>query len=275
MAVALARSARDENPDANVYTLGPIVHNKETLDELEKEGIQTLTSNRVDLMHLLKRVNPEDVVIFAAHGHHQDLEKYTTKHKIKTYDAICPLVRKNFDAIRREVENKHEVIWIGNPKHTESKAALSISKRVHPFGDYLLEKNHLLTDKSPFVLNQSTLNVDDLEEIYTKIKEVYPDCRINQSVCNVSKERQEAVKNLPDIYDAIIIVGDLNSANSNQLTRVAQSSHPNALVMQVSGVKDISLNQLQNKKHIAIASGAATPVRLVSHIYEYLESRLN
>ncbi len=275
IAIALSKIARNENPSASIYTLGPLVHNKQTIDDLKEQGINTLSNPKYDLLTLLKHLHKDNVVIFAAHGHEKKLEEYANKHKMITYDAICPIVKRNFKQIEDEVKNKHEVIWIGNPRHTETKAALSISKHVHCYDEKLLENDYKLLDTSPFVLNQSTLNYDELEDTYAQILAVYPDARINKSVCDVARTRQEAVKNLPNDVDAIIIVGDKTSANTNQLTAVAHSSHEEATIMQVSSLEEIDLSKLENKNYIAIASGAATPTKLVGEMKEYLERKLN
>ena len=80
---------------------------------------------------------------------------------------------------------------------------------------------------------------------------------------------QEAVLNIKDV-DAIIVVGDKVSSNSNRLFEIAKSSHPDIYVAMISGVNELDIEQLKNKKHIAISSGASTPSDVVDEIYNRL-----
>ena len=93
-----------------------------------------------------------------------------------------------------------------------------------------------------------------------------PNARISNEICPTTRQRQEAVINVKEV-DAIIVAGDKVSSNSNRLYELAKASHPNAFVIMVSDANELPIDELQNKNHIAISSGASTPSDVIDEIY--------
>ena len=270
-AIKIAYLAKSENPNKRIYVLGALVHNQTVIDELNKNGIITLESD--DSVKTIKELNPGDVLIFTAHGHDEKLDEIAKNQGLIIYDATCPKVRDNMNKIKREIEANHQVIYIGQAGHKETNAALSISNNVSLYDTKLLINYQLITDKSPFVINQTTLNYFSLSAIHEDIKKHIPDARIENEVCAASRLRQSAITSISKDCDLIIIVGDRMSSNSLKLYDIAKDNFPDSQVLMVHDLDDLRNYNIEGKKKAAISSGASTPNYIVEEIHQYLLSK--
>ena len=268
-AVEIAKKAKQDNPNKNIFVLGMLAHNQSLIDELTKEGIITLLGDPVEE---LNKLSSGDVIIFTAHGHDEKLDILAEQKGLISYDATCFKVKDNINKIKREISNEHQVIYIGQKGHKEAEAALSISENVSLYDTKLLINYYLITDESPFVFNQTTLNFYELNKYHEDIKTHFPKARIENEICNATRLRQENIINLPSSVDLILVVGDTRSSNSNRLLEIAKAYHPNVPSRLINSVKDLDSNLLENKNHIAIASGASTPISSIDMIVEYLNN---
>lgn len=267
-AINIALSCRDKHPNKNIYILGQLVHNHHVEELLSAHRIITLLDKPSE--ELLNSIKENAIIIFTAHGHDEKLDILLDKIGIPFYDATCPIVKLNNEKIKKEISNGHQVIYIGKKSHAETLASLSINHNVLPFYgsdfDYSLVK-----DDSPLIINQTTLNIEELADTYNEIQKHIPNARINKEVCETTRKRQTAIINLEKDVDVIFIVGDSNSSNSLRLFEVAKKHNPGALVQLIENISDIDLNLLKNKKHLAIASGASTPIELINRIIDYIK----
>ena len=271
-AIKIAYLAKSENADKRVFVLGALVHNQTVIDELKNNNVETLESG--DEINAIKKLNKGDVLIFTAHGHDEKLDEVAKNQGLIIYDATCPKVRSNMEKIKQEIKAGHQVIYIGQKGHKETNAALSISKDVSLYDTQLLINYQLITDKTPLVINQTTLNFFSLNTIHEDIKKHIPEARIENEVCAASRLRQAAVANISKDNDLIIIVGDKTSSNSLKLFDIAKENFPTSMVIMVHDLEDLKNNyNIEGKKKAAISSGASTPNTVVQEIYQYLLSK--
>ena len=262
-AIDIALKAKKENMDKNVYILGMLVHNHHVSKLLESHGV--IIANSLD------DITPRSVIVFNADGHTAEQRRIANEKELIIYDAICPKVQSNLKKINQEIDNGHQVIYIGQHHHQETQIALSLSNQVILYDDKEGIDWSKLNDESPFVLNQTTLNSVEIINLYDDIKNHLPLARISNEICPTTRKRQEAVKNIEGV-DAIIVVGDQVSSNSKRLFEIAKTFHPNTYVVMVSDVKELPIDKLINKNHIAISSGASTPHDVIDEIYQKLIS---
>ena len=194
-AVQLAHQAKEDHKDKTVYILGMLAHNQSLIDSLTNEGFVTLDGSEYEEINKLQK---GDVLVFTAHGHDEKLDKIAKDKGLITYDATCFKVQDNLNKIKREIANGHQVIYIGQSGHKEANAALTVSDKVSLYDTKLLINYQLITDKSPFVLNQTTLNFYELRKYHEDILKHYPGARIENEICNATRLRQEAI--LPVVW---------------------------------------------------------------------------
>ena len=125
---------------------------------------------------------------------------------------------------KKELNNNHEVIYIGVKNHPEATATISINKdKIHLIQnkDEIINLN--IKDESPLITNQTTLSKNQINDIYNDIIRYYPLARISNEQCDATRLRQDAIINFKDDFDLIIVVGDKLSNNSNQLYNLAKN----------------------------------------------------
>lgn len=262
-AINIALKARQEHPDLDVSVLGMLVHNHHVSKLLNDHNIYIVNS--------LDDIKDDSVIVFNADGHTDEQLKTAKQKNLIIYDAVCPKVESNLKKIIQEINNGHQVIYIGQSHHQETQIALALSNNVILYDDKDGIDYSLLKDESPFVLNQTTLNSVEIVNLYNDIQNHFPNARISNEICPTTRKRQEAVQLVKDV-DAIIVVGDQVSSNSKRLYEIAKTFHKDTFVCMVSDVSELPLNELKNKNHIAISSGASTPSDVIDIIYEKLVS---
>ena len=272
-AVSIAYKAKEENPNKNVYVLGMLAHNQTLINDLAKNGIITLSDE--DEEKTIKSLKAGDIIIFTAHGHDEKLEVLAKKQGLIVYDATCFKVKSNLVKIKEETEAGHQVIYIGQKGHKETNAALAVSDNVSLYDTKLLINYYLITDKNPYVINQTTLNFYELFRYHEDIIKHIPGARIENEICAATRLRQEAVTKIDSDTDLIIVVGHPKSSNSNKLFDIAKSNYKNATVLMVCDLKELLSAEvnLSDKKKAAVVSGASTPQYVVGEIYNYLLSK--
>ena len=271
-AINLAYKAKEEHKDVPIYILGMLVHNEIVIKELEEAGITTLYRKDQSDETMLYNIPDGSVVIFSAHGHKRELDVIAYEKKFIVYDATCPKVKKNLLLIDEELKTEHQVIYIGHKNHPEALAALSLGSQVF-FYDIKSEFNYKqIKDKTPLVINQTTLNTKELKEIYIDIIVHKPRARIQDEICAATRLRQEALINLKADVDLILVVGDKKSSNTNRLLEIAKSSHPHIDSYLVSNLEEVQ-NIEDKYHHVAISSGASTPKKEIDKIVNYLLSK--
>ena len=258
-AITLALQARRDNPDKEVYVLGMLVHNNFVVKALEEQNIKTALD--------IKDIPDGQVIIFSAHGHKEELDSIAKQKNLILYDSICAKVLSNIKLIKQNLSEGHQIIYIGQQGHPEAEACLSLSKNVILFHKNILKNYQFLFDESPLVINQTTLNINEIKEYHKEILDSFPKARIANEICASTRLRQEAIINIDSTVDLILVVGDVKSSNSKRLLEIAKQSHPNVESIMISSFKDLDCSLLENKNHIVISSGASTPKEIIDEVY--------
>ena len=270
-AIKIALKAKEEHPDEDVYVLGMLVHNELVINELKERGITTLDRKDQSDETMLYSLKDGSIVVFSAHGHKKELDKIATEKHFIIYDATCPIVQRNLSIIQNELNSNHQIIYIGHEGHPEAEAALSIDKDVYFYNPKKEFDYSKIKDKHVFVINQTTFNINELKELYIDIIVHKPKARIENEICNATRLRQEAIINLKEDVDMILIIGDNASSNSKRLLEIAKTSHPNIESHLINNLEQLKEMKIKST-YVAIASGASTPMSEIDKIVKYLES---
>ena len=268
-AIEIAKKTKEQYKDKNVYVFGLLVHNEEVVKELDKLGIKTIEMNENNALELLSKFTPNDVVIFTAHGHPQAYEDILNKNNVTYVDATCSKVKDCFNVIKQA----EEVIYIGKNHHPETVAALTMNPHAYlydisgfPFDYSQLKSDH------PLVINQTTLSFLELEQIHAEIKNKLPRATFYDEICNATLLRQQAIKDLKDDVDTIIIVGSKKSSNTMKLYELAKSLHPNKQTILINNVDELKNYQLTFKSAV-VASGTSTSIETINAVKDYASSK--
>ena len=247
-----------------IYVKHEIVHNKYVVNDLEKKGAITL-----------KDINEAPIggtVIFSAHGSPPKDYEIAKSKNLKIIDATCPLVTKVHNEAKKYSDKK--IILIGHKGHQEVIGTTGQAD-MHIYDDR--ENNPLPvydSDEELVVLSQTTLSVEDTNKVAKQIKKQYKNAIIRNDICYAVSNRQNAVKELTQLVELVIVIGSLNSSNCVRLKEVAESYGVEALL--ANSPSEISEYNIEKFSSIGITSGASTPEILVDNFIDFLKpSKIN
>lgn len=266
-AIEIAKKQAYQNDDT--YILGMIVHNQYIVDALDNLGIKTIDKKGASREELLDQVN-QGTIIITAHGASERIINKAREKKLNVIDATCPDVIKTHDLIKKYLNKKTEILYIGKSGHPESEGALSIdSKHIH-----LIESKKDIDGLDPnlnyVMTNQTTMSLYDVYDLCEYAKKVLKNITIAKETCQATTIRQEAIAKINDDVDVVFIVGDPHSNNTQKLASISSSKAKKTTYM-IESVNDITLDMLKNKKAAAVSSGASTPTYLTNQVINYLQ----
>lgn len=269
-AIATALKTKQDYPDRNVYLLGLLVHNEETMADLSKHGLIPLDETKKSLLDYLFELKKGDVVVFSAHGHPEAYEDFAKDKGLIVVDATCRFVQENLAAGR---DTDRPVLYIGVEGHLESEAFLANCPEAY-FYDVKSGKCNFLGLKGkgvpPIVITQTTLSSLEVEKAMAEIRSFFPEAVIEKERCHSTTLRQKAVSELPEDVDGLIVLGSTRSNNSVKLAELAQARGiPTYLCLGLEDVKKVDLGQ---KKRLALCSGASTSDNTFDAVLSYLRS---
>lgn len=270
-AIAKAIKIKKENPNKPVYILGSLVHNSHVIDSLESIGIINMVNNSTSIEEKINSLEPGGIVVFTAHGHDENADEIAKKKGLTVLDCICPKVKANMNQIKEKINSNFNVIFVGIENHPETAACLSLSDNIRLFDAKTENFIPFDNEKSVFVTNQTTLNFKELENIFNKIKNIYPNAVFNNEICPATRLRQENILKIDEDVDLVFVVGDKNSSNTKRLYEISLNSNKKASTYLISSESDLTMNMLQGKKHVVITSGTSTPLEVINSVYQTIE----
>ena len=256
---------------APVFVRHEIVHNKYVVDNLRDKGAVFVEE--------LDQCADDRPVIFSAHGVPKAVPAAAAARKMIYVDATCPLVSKVHIEAQRHHDNGLQMIMIGHEGHPETVGTMGQL----PEGEVLLVETvqdvaHV-TVRDPEQLafvTQTTLSVDDTADIVAALQARFPAIvgPHKEDICYATTNRQEAVKALAPLADAMLVVGAPNSSNSRRLVEVGTKAGCSYAQL-VQRATDIDWRALEGITSIGITAGASAPETLVNEVIDAFHDRYN
>lgn len=254
---------------APVYVRHEIVHNRYVVDALRAQGAVFVEE--------LADCPPDRPVIFSAHGVPKSVPAEAAHRNMIAVDATCPLVTKVHMEAARHHENGLQMIMIGHAGHPETVGTMGQL----PDGEVLLVETvadvATVAVRDPARLayvTQTTLSVDDTAEIVAALQARFPAIigPHKEDICYATTNRQEAVKAMAPLCDAILVVGAPNSSNSKRLVEVGARAGC-AYAQLVQRATDIDWRALDGIRSVGITAGASAPEDLVTEVVDAFRAR--
>jgi len=258
-----------ETLGAPIYVRHEVVHNRFVVDDLKQRG--------GILVEELDEVPDGATVIFSAHGVSQAVRMEAAQRGLKVFDATCPLVTKVHLEVARHCRAGRDVVLIGHEGHPEVEGTMGQWQREAGAGRiYLVED---ADDVAALVVGQpdnlayttqTTLSVDDTRGVIAALREKFPALQgpKNDDICYATQNRQDAVRILAAQCDLVLVVGSINSSNSNRLRELAEREGVEAYL--IDGAQEIDAAWVQGKQHVGVTAGASAPDILVRGVIERL-----
>ncbi|QNM98562.1 4-hydroxy-3-methylbut-2-enyl diphosphate reductase [Chitinimonas koreensis] len=251
---------------APIYVRHEVVHNKFVVEDLKQKGAIFIEE--------LDDVPAGATLIFSAHGVPQSVRREAEARGLKVFDATCPLVTKVHLEVKRLREQAFEIVMIGHRGHPEVEGTMGQSNG----GMYLVEDAEDVArlevrDSSKLAyVTQTTLSMDDAAVVVAALKARFPGIvgPKKDDICYATQNRQDAVKKLSGQTDIVVVVGSVNSSNSNRLREVAANAGLDAYL--VDNASELDPAWFAGKSNVGVSAGASAPEVLVREVIERIQS---
>ncbi|PTT52599.1 4-hydroxy-3-methylbut-2-enyl diphosphate reductase [Aeromonas sp. HMWF015] len=261
-AISIVESAL-EKFGAPIYVRHEVVHNRYVVNKLKDAGAVFVEE--------LDEVPDDSIVIFSAHGVAKTVREMAKSRALKVFDATCPLVTKVHMEVHRASRKGSEAVLIGHAGHPEVIGTMGQYEN-REGGMYLVETPEdvaRLKVKNPDDLcfvTQTTLSVDETSDVIDALRKHFPKIQgpRKDDICYATQNRQDAVREMAGLVDAMLVVGSRNSSNSNRLRELAEKVGARAYLIDDASM--IEASWLEDVKAIGVTAGASAPEVLVQNV---------
>ena len=252
-----------------IYVRHEVVHNKFVVEDLRARGAVFVEE--------LHQVPDDNIVIFSAHGVSKAVRDEATRRGLKVFDATCPLVTKVHLEVVRYSNDGRECVLIGHAGHPEVEGTMGQYDGRNGGHIYLVENEAdvaSLQVKAPETLafvTQTTLSMDDTSRVIDALKARFPAISgpRKDDICYATQNRQDAVKQLADACDVVLVVGSPNSSNSNRLRELSERMGTPAYL--IDGAEDLKRAWFSDNAVVGVTAGASAPEVLVQGVISCLQ----
>ena len=249
-----------EENSGKIYTFGPIIHNEQVVEDLNKRGIEV-----IDTVEQLKEIK-EGTVVIRSHGVAKEIYDILEQQKLKMVDATCPFVKKIHNIVLDGSNNGKTIIIIGNDNHPEVEGikgwvngeVIVINKEEQ------IEKLSLPEQTKACIVSQTTFNHNKFKYLVEIIRKKGYDITVVNTICNATHVRQVEAQKISSKVDGMIVIGGKNSSNTQKLYDICRNECENTFYVQT--VKDLNLHELKSLKSIGITAGASTPKNIIEEV---------
>lgn len=253
-----------------IHVRHEVVHNRYVVEDLRQRGAVFVEE--------LHEVPDDAIVIFSAHGVSKAVQEEAERRQLQVFDATCPLVTKVHMEVIRYAREGRESILIGHAGHPEVEGTMGQYDTSHGGDIYLVEDEAdvaslTVRDESKLAfVTQTTLSVDDTARVIDALRQRFPAILgpKREDICYATTNRQDAVRQLALECGLVLVVGSVNSSNSNRLRELAERCGADAYL--IDEPSQIDADWLKGKASVGVTAGASAPEDLVQQVVATLKS---
>lgn len=248
---------------ADLTIVGQLVHNPQVNESLKKNGVSLV--NDIDAMDQIKTKK----VMITAHGAAETTKKKLSDAGHTVFDASCPLVMRVHKTIKSMVQKDYFPVVIGQQDHVEVKGIVGDLEDFLVINDVSdLEKIEQAGKRRLGIVSQTTLQVEKAEHLVSKIRnlECVDEVYFVNTICQPTRDRQIAVRDLADQVDIMIVIGGYNSSNTKKLVQVCEEK--NIQAYHIESFSQLNEDWFHNKNHVGITAGTSTPEYVINEVHE-------
>ena len=250
----------DQIGTGKVFTYGPIIHNEVVVADLESKGVSVI--NDINDERLIPGVS----VIVRSHGISKHEYEVLEAKGVNIVDATCPFVKKIHNIVRDESKAGKDIIIIGDSKHPEVQGIqgwagenVTIIKTEEEAKAYFSEEG-----KNLCIVAQTTFNYNKFQYLVEIIQKRNYNISVLNTICNATKERQKEAESIAREVEAMIVIGDKHSSNSQKLFEICGNACENTYFIQT--LDDLDMNQFKSVNTVGITAGASTPKNIIEEV---------
>lgn len=250
-----------------LFTLGPIIHNEEVVNDLEKKGVRVASEEE------LKTLPKGSTVVIRSHGVGKKVYDQLKECGLSYVDVTCPFVLKIHRIVEKESKAGSHIVIIGDPDHPEVVGICGWC-----IGSYtvICTKQDALDfvppeSKNVCIVSQTTFNYNKFKDLVEILSKKGYDIIAVNTICNATAERQKEAEELAAVSDAMIVIGGKNSSNSRKLFEISKNQCENTYFIQT--LEDLDLEQIQFSSSLGITAGASTPKNIIQEVLEACQKK--
>jgi len=252
-----------------IHVRHEVVHNRYVVEDLRQRGAVFVEE--------LHEVPDDAIVIFSAHGVSKAVQDEAERRQLQVFDATCPLVTKVHMEVIRYAREGRESILIGHAGHPEVEGTMGQYDKSYGGDIYLVEDEAdvaslTVRDESKLAfVTQTTLSVDDTARVIDALRQRFPAILgpKREDICYATTNRQDAVRQLALECGLVLVVGSINSSNSNRLRELAERCGADAYL--IDEPSQIDADWLKGKTTVGVTAGASAPEDLVQQVIATLK----
>jgi small subunit ribosomal protein S1 len=259
-AIGLAFDAA-KSKNGKAYTLGPLIHNPQVVDDLRKKGVGVVKD--------ISRIK-EGTLIIRSHGVHPKVLKRIQNKGIKVVDATCPFVKKAQRMAKLLYDEGYQVAVVGEADHPEVQGIVG-----YVDGSAIVINHNRMKKTLPHwvklgVVAQTTLNIEAFKQVVAKLIENTEELKVCNTICHATARAQKATLKLAADVDMMVVVGGHNSANTTRLARLCRKL--GTPTHHVETATDLRKTWFKSRKSVGVTAGTSTPERLIKEVVDRIKS---
>lgn len=270
----------------NVYTLGPIIHNEEVVQEFEEKGVRAVNSIeeleeriKASADHPDGQQTPDSgqlesapaTVVIRSHGIGRGEEERLKSLGVRIVDATCPFVKKIHGIVSQASAEGRTVVIVGDAEHPEVRGIRGWADGKVLIGDSEEVVELVSANDSVTIVSQTTFNDKKFKKIVEKIRKKCYDCRTLNTICNATQERQKEAEKIAANVDAMIVLGGKHSSNTQKLYSLCEAVCPHTFYAQT--VSDLADYDFYGSLSVGITAGASTPTKIIEEVQTYVRRK--
>lgn len=258
-AVDMAYRAIEKADGQPVVTLGPLIHNTQEIERLERDGIKMADESSI----------PENsTVVIRAHGVTPQALQSLKSRGLKIMDGTCPYVHYSQRKALELYESGYSVVIAGDRNHPEIRGILGLINDDAHVVKTVDDARQLPTFERVGVIAQTTISPKKYQTILDALREKTRELKVCETICDATEENQKAIRELSSEVDLLYVIGGRHSANSNKLVETAREKCPRATLIETAG--EINSDDLRGVQRVGISAGASTPDWMIQQVVERL-----
>lgn len=261
-AMKMAWDELENKSENNIYSLGPLIHNKQAVDRYKEKGLVEMDN--------LESIPSESKLIIRSHG---VAEKVYTESKAKNMeivDTTCPFVKKIHDIVKDFSKRGYKIIIVGNANHPEiigingwcNNEAIVINK-LEEIDDITFDPTQIYC-----VVSQTTANLESFDKIVDKLKTKINNLTVKNTICFATKERQISAIDLAREVDCMVVIGGKHSSNTQKLVNICKDLVP---TFSIETKEELEKEKFAGFKVAGVTAGASTPDWIIEEVINYLK----
>ncbi len=252
-----------------IYTYGPIIHNDEVVKEFEQKGVVVIH----DLAELscLKK----GTIIIRSHGISKKELDIMSDAGFEIVNATCPFVLKIHRLVDEYSQGGYHIIIVGNEHHPEVQgirgwvngSAVSVIQTKEDAESFFVSENTKIC-----IVSQTTFNYNKFQDLVEIIAKKGYDNIVLNTICSATEERQTEARRIAAQSDAMIVIGDKKSSNTQKLFEICKNECNNTYYIQTSS--DMDYSKLKSINSVGITAGASTPNNIIEEVSKNVRNEL-